>query len=121
MNVLGNILRGIGHFIDWLLRNFLRLAVVLLIVGVGGYFAIRYTGCDMFKEPIEKSPSAEKASMGVKTDSRIYYFNDHRWDKENDILYLEGYWVFLDGKWRYKDRVLALSDAYGERTTFERR
>lgn len=117
MNTLGSILRGIGSVIDWGLRNFLRVIVVVVILGVGGYFAFQYFGWELNigKADIERAevPKVGEVKYLVRTDSRIYFTDEYYHDNVTNTYILKGYWVFLDEAWVYKDAVLPLSPAFG--------
>lgn len=113
------VLEVIGHVIDWGLRNFLRLILVGAIVAVGGWWLVNHSGCAIFKDAIERRPELNDAEYGVKTDSRIYYFENYSW--RDNVLCLDGYWTFEGNQWQYVDEVLPLTDAYGRREVFERK
>ncbi len=97
---------GIGkqvmNFIDWLLRNFLRLIIILAIIFVVLSFGLQTCEGDVGKPPSK----VDDMAYIVKTDSRNYYTDSYEW--QGEVLILHGFWVKEGGKWRQYDRDMKL-------------
>jgi len=120
MNTIGAIFVGIGRFIDWTLRNFLRMVLTGVVVIAAIIFIPRLMGWDIrpFQPGIMRVPSMSDALFVVGTDSRQYFTSDYEWD--GDVLVLHGYWAFNGKSWMYREFDLRLTDAYGTRAVRER-
>lgn len=100
-------MRTLGAFIDWVMRNIVRLAILVVIAFAAiGVFA---QTCD---KPGELPGSIGKTQYQVITDSRTYYTDSYEW--EGTTLVLHGFWVKEGSKWvQYKTDLPMSSNAYG--------
>ena len=102
-------MRTIGALIDWLLRNFLRLAIIIIIAFVVLGFGLQTCEGDTGKPP----GKVDDTIYLVKTTSRLYYTDNYTW--QGDTLILHGFWVKEGNKWRQFDRDLPMPrKSYGK-------
>lgn len=102
-------MRTFGAFIDWLLRNFLRMVIIAAII-----FAVLSFGLQTCEgDPTQLPGSVDDTTYKVQTYSRIYYTNSYEW--QSDTLVLHGFWVQEGTKWRqYKRDLLMPRETYGK-------
>lgn len=102
-------MRAFGAFIDWCMRNFLRLIIIAAILFFAFGFILQTCEPDTESLPAR----VEDMDYQVSTYSRIYYTDSYDW--EGDTCILHGFWVKEGKKWVEYDRDLELSRrAYGK-------
>jgi len=107
-------MRTFGAFIDWCLRNMLRLVIIGAIVFV--VFGLVAQTCS--QSPEEIPAKVEDTNFMIKTDSRIFYVEDYKQDGPDIIL--RNFWVQEGGKWIFYERELKLNKAFGKVEVKER-
>lgn len=103
------------QFIRWVLSLGLRVLIIMAIVGVGGFFALRYFDIlpsNDTLEGVETIPSTQEAPWIVQTDTRYYYAKTL--SEEGGRTVMAGYWELEGDAWVFRGVELTLGSEYGQ-------